>query len=324
MAEAPTVCSIVVPTFNRARMLEMNICSLLAQDFNDPYEILVIDNNSTDDTRSRVQALSSGDPSGRLRYVFAKEQGVSAARNAGVAAARGEVIAFIDDDAVAGRGWLRALTDVHRRYPDAWCVGGKIVLQLPDALPKWFSVRSQSLRSHLSALDRGDTIVAVDPWDIGGANFSVRRRVFDHVGLFDPSLGVAGSRRLECDEVELCWRIRNAGGKLYYYGGAVVTHLVPPARLTRGFFRTRALWRGRTSRLLDGMGQFRIGPCHLAIAGLRVALNRIGSWTRISHATEARMFETELEFWNRLGYLQQTMMMTYQTRGARRWVRSQP
>ncbi len=106
--ELADVYSIVVPTFNRASALTRNVRSLLTQETASPYEIIVVDNNSTDGTREKMRALAARAPE-KLRYMTEHAQGVSAARNAGVLAARGGVIAFIDDDAVAHPGWLNAL-----------------------------------------------------------------------------------------------------------------------------------------------------------------------------------------------------------------------
>src|SRR5207302_9381358 len=89
--------SVVVPTFNRARNISTILESLLAQDTDLPYEIIVVDNNSSDETGA-VTRVHEARGDGKLRYIFQREQGLSLARNAGIAAAKGEVIAFVDDD----------------------------------------------------------------------------------------------------------------------------------------------------------------------------------------------------------------------------------
>lgn len=303
------VFSIVVPTFNRAHVSSLAMESLLAQDTSVPYEIIVVDNNSTDDTRVRIQALLEK-AAGRLRYILEQQRGCSAVRNAGVAAARGNIIAFVDDDAVADPGWLEALAKTYRSHPDAWCVGGKILLKLPDALPRWFDPHSVTLMGYLSGLDLGDaTVERRYPNDVWGANFSVRRSALERVGLFDTTLGLAGSRLTLGEETELCWRIQEARGAVYYCGEAVVTHVVPETRLTKRYFRTRAYWFGRTARLLDRKDVLVVHPQQLGRAAVSGIVNWIRS-SRFAGAARARKaFEAELGSWLSVGFVYQQFVM---------------
>lgn len=300
--------SVIVPTFNQAARSTLAVQSLLAQESKQPYEVLVVDNNSTDDTQDRIQRLREHAPR-TLRYLFEKHQGASLARNAGIRAARGDILAFIDDDAVAQPGWLDALAETYQMRPDAWCVGGKIVLDLPEDLPVWFDVGSPDLLSYLGRLDLGTaTIERHYPNYLHGANFSVRRDALDRVGLFDPALGPAGRSRFESEEIELCWRMQEAGGRVYYCGGAVVTHSVPDARLSKRYFRRRAHWSGRTWALLDRKDIFHTRARHLLRQTLRLTRNCLQSWVGAGWIDRYRGFEQELMFWRSLGYVQQAAL----------------
>lgn len=306
--------SIIVPTFNRASVCSLAVESLLAQDANFPYEVIVVDNNSTDATKERIEALCKRAPE-RLRYVFEKKQGVSAARNTGIAAARGDIIAFVDDDVIAHPGWLIALAETYRTHPDAWCVGGKIVLKLPEALPAWFDHRSRILTSHLGRLDLGDaTIERRYPNEVFGGNFSVRRDVLDRVGCFDTTLGPAGRWRIESEETDLCWRVQQAGGPVYYCGRAVVAHVVPDARMTKRYFRERAWWGGRTWALLRRKQVVEANSEQLVRLAMRVIRNLIKSWLSPSTVDRLAIFEDELRFWHCLGYLSQAFLMRFSLR----------
>lgn len=234
--------SVVVPTYNNAGGLKATIDSLLVQETRLAYEIIVVDNNSSDTTSALVETYAHHDRP-NVRYVFERMQGSTASRNAGVSAARGEVIAFTDDDCGAHEGWLEALAGVYRTYPDAWCVGGKIVLQLPGAPPTWLSADIAKFIAHL---DLGDGVVKRDnPNALWTANFSARRRVFNEIGAFDTRLGVIGSRRLPGGEdVQFCHRVHRAGGSLYYCGQAVVRHSVRKSRMTKKYFRQVAYEEG--------------------------------------------------------------------------------
>ena len=208
--------SVVVPTFNRAHSLGSTLKSLLAQETDYPYEVIVVDNNSSDETESVVRVLERT-MHGRLWYVFERPQGLSAARNAGLTAARGEIIAFLDDDVIAPPTWAEALVEVYRAHPDAWGVGGKIIIHPPAVCPRWFDQTSPVFTAYLSGVDLGDnTIRLKPPFKIYGANFSVRRDVFSSVGVFKSQFGRIGACLLGYEETELCFRIHQAGGGIYY------------------------------------------------------------------------------------------------------------
>ena len=299
--------SVIVPTFNRASSCVLAAQSVLAQDTRVPHEVIIVDNNSTDDTRQRIQALRRQAPQ-RLRYVFEGKQGLSAARNAGIATARGNIIAWLDDDALARPGWLDALAETYRTHPDAWCVGGKIVLALPEVLPRWFN-HSFLLTSQLGLLDLGDaTIERRYPDFVFGGNFSVRRDALDRVGPFDTRLGLAGAWRVESEEADLCWRIQQTGGAVYYCGRAIVAHVVPAARITKRYFRRRAYWAGRTWRLLHRTDIWDLRPRDLARAALRVVRGMIESWVSPRRVDRRRGFENELKLWQCAGYQYQAFL----------------
>ncbi len=301
--------SIVVATLNRGQVVPLTVESLLAQTPSVPYEIIVVDNNSTDDTAARMRAFVDR-AAGRVRYLHEREPGVSAARNAGAAAARGAVIAFVDDDVVAHPGWLEALAHAYHSHPEAWCVGGKILLRLPNVLPRWFDPRASLFSDYLSGFDLGDAIVQRHyPDDVWGANFSVRRSTLERVGSFDTRLGRIGPRGFLSEELELCWRIQAAGGVVYYCGGAVVTHVVPEARLTKRYFRGRAYWVGRTWGLLDRKEMLRVRPQELP----RVVASGVLNWMRSSRfagpAQCRTAFQAELRSWLGAGFMHQRLVM---------------
>ena len=249
--------SIVVPTHNRARALGRVLESLLAQSVARAFEIIVVDNRSSDSTRSVVEEFARNRP-GNVRYVREERPGAAAARNAGIDAARGAIVAFVDDDEVVWPDWLAGLDDVYQQCPDAWCVGGRMLLELPKAQPRWFHRTSTLTTAYLSGLDMGPRIVKLCyPQALFCGNLSVRREVLASVGGFSLSLGPVGTdhrkglaRNLLGEEIDLCLRIHRKGGTIYYTGQATVVHVIPPERLTKRYFRTRAYWNGRASEVL--------------------------------------------------------------------------
>ncbi|HLW60777.1 MAG TPA: glycosyltransferase family A protein [bacterium] len=245
----PLTFSVVLPTFNNARMLPSAIEALLAQETDAPYEIIVVDNNSSDETRSVVRSYARR-ARPEVRYVLEQTQGSSAARNAGIRVAQGEVVAFTDDDCAPAPDWLQVLAATYGAYPEAWCVGGKIALVLPDACPLWF--RNASPRYDMAAffahLDMGEgTIRLAHPRALWTANFSARRSTFTRVGVFETALGISKSGRLTGEDLEFCYRTYRSGGIIYYCGQAVVRHSVRASRMTKRYFRYGAYWGGRTA-----------------------------------------------------------------------------
>lgn len=238
--------TIVVPTYNRARELRTAVETLVAQVATVPFEIVVVDNRSSDDTRAVVEGLS-GDSRGVVRYVFEGRQGLSAARNAGIAAARGDVIAFVDDDVLADSCWLQRLVDAYEAHPDAWCIGGRVRLQFPGPHPAWFDETSSLLAAYLSRLDLGEETVRLDVPTIIGANLSVRREAFSVLGPFDTRLGRCGASLYGDEDVEFVARVLHSGRGVYYCGQAVIFHIVPRARMTKRWFRNRAYAEGATA-----------------------------------------------------------------------------
>jgi glycosyltransferase involved in cell wall biosynthesis len=239
--------SVIVVTLIRASELRTTPASLRVQRTDFRYEIIVVDNNSSDETKTVVATVAASDAP--VRYVAAPVRGISFARDAGVAASRGIIQVFADDDIIAPPSWLAALVGTYAAHPDAWCVGGRILLELPVRdVPTWFDAR---LAFYLTSRDLGMGVVRRHyPQDVYAANFSVTREALRRVGLFNPSLRSRGDRKIAGDKTELIWRIQRAGGAVYYCGGATVAHRVPPSRLTKRFFRGQANWQGRAQGLL--------------------------------------------------------------------------
>ena len=120
--------SVIMSTYNRGALLEDAIRSMLAQHaaITPPFELIVVDNNSTDNTREIVlDRFARVDP--RVQYLFESQQGLSYARNAGIRAARAPLVAFIDDDVRAQPDWVAAIARAFDEHPDADVVGGRVL-----------------------------------------------------------------------------------------------------------------------------------------------------------------------------------------------------
>ncbi len=204
--------SIVIPTRNRAKLLKETVDSLLAQDYPaNSYEIIVVDDGSTDDTPQKMRAFQAGcDPS--VKYVRQPAACANAARNAGIRAARGDLIVLADDDIEAPDDWLRALVECAQRNPQADCIGGRIKLRFEGKPPR-FCGREPFGDTELDLGDEEKETRLV--WS---ANMAVRRSAFERIGLLNESLFVAG------DEEEWELRLLDAGGRIIYTPDAWVWH----------------------------------------------------------------------------------------------------
>jgi len=234
--------SVVVCTYNRCALLHKALLSLLEQSANkDTYEVIVVDNNSTDATRLVVEEMCKrkGPP---LKYVKESRQGLSFARNAGAFKANGEIVGYIDDDSTADSSWVDNLCKVYNDFPHVACVGGRIKAKWPAERPDWLP---QSLERNYGVFDLGNDVKVIEyPANVLGGNISVRKEVFLKVGGFSVELGRSTRGLLSNEEKDFCHRIQKTGGIVMYTPHALVYHEVHPERLNEAFLLRRAYWQG--------------------------------------------------------------------------------
>lgn len=234
-------------TYNRASVLPGAIESLLQQRLSPTdYEILIVDNGSTDGTPAVIQHYQA--TNANLRSCVAPVLGLSHARNLAVQQARGEIIAFLDDDAVAAPQWLAALLAAYDAFPNAYLVGGKILPQWQATRPAWLT---DQLLPSLSVVDFGEQVRTLqEPQFLWGANFSLHRGRSGQSLAFRTDLGRCGANLIGEEEVAFQQQIRTLGGTVVYTPAAVVYHLIPATRLRRRYFVARAYGNGRTRALV--------------------------------------------------------------------------
>ena len=212
--------SIVVPTRNRAGYLRVALDSIRAQRVDAPFEVVVVDDGSTDATPAVADETGA-------KLVRTPARGPNAARNAGVQAAEADLVVFVDDDIDAPQGWLAAYLDGAERHPDADAFGGPIRARFEGRAPRSCGREPAPITTlDLGPEDREAEFV----W---GANMAVRRRAFDRLGPFDEQLPQFG------EEEEWLTRLRDAGGRVVYLADAQLDH-----RRENGDARLGALMRG--------------------------------------------------------------------------------
>ncbi len=205
--------SIIVCTYNRAESLRDTLRALHGQQMaaSRHWEVIVVDNNSKDHTRSVVEKAQREWP--LLRYEFEPAQGLSHARNHGIAAARGDVLLFTDDDVLPEPDWLDTTLRGLEKYRADAC-GGFVAPIWETPPPAWLTERFYGFLAVRT--DRTDdypiTQASQAPF---GANMAMKRAVFDRVGLFDTNRGRKGNVLASGEDGEMFERIlrcRTHGG----------------------------------------------------------------------------------------------------------------
>jgi glycosyltransferase involved in cell wall biosynthesis len=275
---------------------------LLTQDAGDlQTEIIVVDNNSTDNTAEVVQKLIS-QTDVEASYRFESAQGISYARNTGWRCARGEIIAFTDDDVEVAPDWTTRIAAAFEQHPAVDCVGGKVLPSWPTPPPKWLT------REHwapLAILDYGDTPLLLDhddPRCLIGANLAVRRSVLAKAGGFSPAVQRVKDGIGSIEDHEFLIRVWNAGGRALYMPDIVVVAPVDQPRLTKSYHRRWHYGHGHFHAVMrspsverTSAGRLFDVPAHL----YRQALADAAAWSSHvvrGHTDEAFVYEKRIRF----------------------------
>jgi glycosyltransferase involved in cell wall biosynthesis len=278
--EIPRV-SVVMSTFNRGELLHDAIRSVLAQRADTPaFELIVVDNNSTDSTRDIVERIATAHA--RVRYVFEPKQGLSHGRNAGIREAKASIVGFIDDDVRAEPDWVAALVRAFEEHPEADMVGGRVLPIWPTAPPDWLT------REHwtpLALADHGEApfVVTLDhPVCLVGAG-ACRRHVFDIVGLFATDFQRVKDSIGSLEDHEFLLRVLRTGRSGIHDPRIIVHAEVQPNRLERAYHRRWHTGHGHFHALLrsEHIEQTARGtlfgvPAHL----YRQAVDDLVGWAR--------------------------------------------
>jgi glycosyltransferase involved in cell wall biosynthesis len=237
------------------------------------WEVLVVDNNSTDQTHDVVKRFELQYP-GRFRYLFEPQQGKSHALNAGIRASQSEILAFMDDDAKVDPEWLgKLVSSLH----DGKCAGagGRIIPVWPGSIPTWLRVEDPNALGPFVAFDPGTgPAPLVDP--PYGANMAFRRDAFEKYGNFLTNLGPRPGSDIKGEDTEFGQRLLNAGERIWYEPDAVVHHPVPECRLKKSYVLSWWYWHGREEVLRTGSP---LGAARLVFGISPVLLRRIVRWT---------------------------------------------
>ena len=227
--------SVVICTYNRPELLRLALTTLLRQaPANLTYEVVVIDNNSTPETRAVVDEIAQSDS--RVRYVRETRQGNAYARNTGVAEARAPIVAFLDDDVTVRENWVE-ITGRTFQKTNADFIGGKVLPRWEAPPPSWLDVANWA---PIAAVDYGDapfSITAENSLCLLTANIAFKKDLFAKHGEFSAAVQRTGDSIGSLEDHEFLTRLLRAGVAGLYVPEMIVDAYVGSERMTKAYHR---------------------------------------------------------------------------------------
>ena len=242
--------SVIIPTLNRCELLNKTILSLVKQVFDcAEFEIIIIDNGSTDATKSVVNHFINKYSQHIIRYIYDDIPGSTSARHRGAKEANSDILCFVDDDIEATPGWLQAICGIFKN-PDVHLVGGKCLPIYEVPPPEWekslwICNNDFKMCCCYSLIDQGDMQKDTHPNYIFGLNFSIRKQTLFDLGGFHPDYVPKRIQKYQGDgETGLTMKFAKKGLRAVYEPNAIVYHHVTKERLTIEYLESRMFFNG--------------------------------------------------------------------------------
>lgn len=241
--------SVVICSYNRAAYIPLALESLTKQTADTSlFETIIVDNNSADNTAEVCANFIAAHPGHSIRYFTEQQQGSSFARNTGAAAATGELLCFMDDDAVAYPDYIANIISFFDTHPQANAMGGRIIPRYIPEQPKWISHHVASL---VGNFDYSKTVVefAAERYPLE-SNMIVAKKDFDAIKGFSTEIpGVKGTLRIGGEGKDFFLRLKAIGKTVYYAPDVIVEHIVEVVKLTPEYMYRVASGVGRGERV---------------------------------------------------------------------------
>ena len=291
--------TVVLCTYNRCQTLRRALDSAagLTVPESVDWEILVIDNNSSDGTPKIVEEFCGRYP-GRFRYLFVPQPGKSHALNAAIRHAKGEILAFMDDDVTVEPNWLQNLTAA--LHTGEWAgAGGRIIPEWSRSAPRWLSPGAWYVSGPLVQFDLGDEarVLSEPPF---GTNMAFRKAMFEKHGDFRVELGPRPGSEIRNEDTEFGSRLLAAGERLRYEPSAVVYHPVQENRIEKKYFLAWWFHKGEAN-----IRQFGIRPgTNYRVTGIPLYLFRnLAVWSLkwVVTVGSSRRFSNKVNVWTKSG-----------------------
>jgi len=292
--------TVILCTYNRCQILGKALDSIAASILPDSveWEVLVVDNNSSDQTRQTVEGFCTRHP-GRFRYVLEPQPGKSHALNAGICRALGEILVFTDDDVTVEPGWLRNLTAA--LCDGKWAgAGGRTLPERSFVPPPWLPPDMRCALAPLAIFDRGTEVCELTEAPFGN-NMAFRKAVFEKHGSFRTDLGPRPGSPCpqKSEDSEFGTRLLAAGERFRYEPSAIVYHCVPPSRVQKQYFLE--WWFDKARAEIQAFG---IPPDTKSyVGGIPLYLfRRLAVWTLrwMSACDPGQRFECKLKVWGKV------------------------
>lgn len=235
---------VIIATYNRCDLLRIALDSLLKAHVPSGLDVtvVVVDNNSTDDTRGVAQTYQT-QFEGRLRYILEQNQGKSHALNAGIAGTNGDLVGMIDDDEQVDERWFEVVREWFGRS-DIDFIGGPYKPTWETEPPDWLPQNYPGVIGRMDEVKEVRTFGLDYPGMLMGGNAVVRRAIFDQIGLYNPSLGPTDKRLFRGEDDDMYERLIAAEARGKYVPDLIIFHYIPASRLRKSYFRSWCFWKG--------------------------------------------------------------------------------
>ncbi len=240
--EAMPVISIVICTYNRCRYLPQALGSIAKQAVpGQVFELIVVDNASTDDTAAIVQDFIAKNPLLHARYVYEGNKGLSCARNRGWREAASDIVAYVDDDVILFENYVAELHQFFSSQPEAQGAGGRVIPKYEDKEPVWMS---KYLKGFVGEVFYGDEIKKFDATMKypAGANMIYRKSLLERAGGFNDEL------KFRSDDKYIFHKVIELTDEIYYLPDVVLYHYIDAARLAPENFKRLFLKTGNEEK----------------------------------------------------------------------------
>ena len=250
MLKSPEI-SVVICTHNRSLLLADCINSLLNQNINsENFEILIVDNNSTDNTKDVIAEFC--EKHNNIKYLFEQTAGYSAPRNCGWKNASGKIIAYIDDDEIAAPNWIESVLNTFQIEEKPDIIGGIYEVKYDETPPDWFT---DSMGGTNKNRQKGLLNQRADCYFAGG-NIAFKKEVLEKLNGFSGDFDMKDGFLMMGEDTDICQRAKNAGFKLYYNPGIAIYHRMNRSNYDIEKRKERTKKMGMTVRFIFGRKPF--------------------------------------------------------------------
>jgi glucosyl-dolichyl phosphate glucuronosyltransferase len=306
--------SVIISTFNRAESLSETLASIARSELPESFEweVVVVDNNSNDQTPEVVERFSRLHPS-RFRYLREPHPGKSQALNTAIDNVASEILVFTDDDVIVEPNWLANLTaalDEHQ-----WVgASGRTLLRTSLSIPNWLVIDDRHALAPLAIFDRGSEAIEISESPFGN-NMAYRKTMFEKYGYFRHDLGpsVGSKTPQKSEDSEFGVRVLAGGEKLGYEPSAVLHHAIPESRIQKQFFLS--WWFDKARADTRAFGTPKTGSLRFIGVPLYLFRRLAGNILRWAFAFgSARRFLRKTRIWWNLGEIKESHVMWRETK----------